>query len=57
MNLFFDLINFSSAETDANANGIIQGSIDTELSNIGYLQSKALGQYFTASSFLTYVFK
>jgi broad specificity phosphatase PhoE len=36
---------FFSAETYANANGIIQGSTDTELSNIGYLQSKALGQY------------
>ncbi len=36
---------FSSAETHANADGIIQGSIDTELSDIGYLQSKALGRY------------
>lgn len=33
-----------SAETDANADGIIQGLIDTELSDIGYRQSKALGQ-------------
>ncbi len=36
---------FFSAETNANADGIIQGAIDTELSNIGYLQSKALGRY------------
>jgi len=36
---------YFSAETDANADGIIQGLIDTKLSNIGYLQSKALGRY------------
>jgi broad specificity phosphatase PhoE len=36
---------FFSAETNSNADGIIQGLIDTELSNIGYLQSKALGRY------------
>jgi broad specificity phosphatase PhoE len=34
-----------SAETHENADGIIQGLNDTELSNIGYLQSKALGRY------------
>lgn len=35
----------SSAETDANADGVIQGLTDTELSNIGYLQSQALGRH------------
>ena len=34
-----------SAETHANAEGIIQGLVDTDLSNIGYLQSQALGQH------------
>jgi len=34
-----------SAETQANSDGIIQGLTDTELSNIGYLQSQALGRY------------
>jgi len=43
--LFFFYSQFFSAETYANANGIIQGSLDTELSNLGYLQSKALGRY------------
>ncbi len=36
---------FLSAETNANADGIIQGLTDTELSTIGYLQSQALGRY------------
>ena len=39
-------IRFFSAETNANAHGIIQGSLDTELSPIGYLQSQALARYF-----------
>jgi hypothetical protein len=34
-----------SAETPANSEGIIQGLTDTELSNIGYLQSQALGKH------------
>ena len=34
-----------SAETHANADGIIQGLTDTELSHIGYLQSQALGRH------------
>ena len=34
---------FFSAETHANAEGTIQGILDTELSSIGYQQSKALG--------------
>jgi broad specificity phosphatase PhoE len=38
-------IHCSSAETHANADGIIQGLLDTELSNIGYLQSQAVGRY------------
>jgi len=40
--IFFSYV---SAETSANANGIIQGSIDTELSEIGYLQAKAVGRH------------
>ncbi|CAF3329932.1 unnamed protein product [Rotaria sp. Silwood1] len=41
----FNLTLVRHAETHANAEGIIQGLLDTELSNIGYLQSQALGQY------------
>ncbi len=42
MNLVFSLF---SAETHANSEGIIQGLADTELSEIGYLQSQALGHH------------
>lgn len=41
----FNLTLVRHAETHANSEGIIQGLVDTELSNIGYLQSKALGRY------------
>jgi len=41
----FNLTLVRHAETHANADGVIQGLIDTELSNIGYLQSQALGRY------------
>ncbi|CAF0850786.1 unnamed protein product [Rotaria sp. Silwood1] len=41
----FNLTLVRHAETHANAEGIIQGLLDTELSNIGYQQSKALGRY------------
>ena len=34
-----------SAETNANAEGIIQGLMDTELSTIGCLQAQALGRH------------
>ena len=43
--IFIHLCFFFSAETHANADGIIQGLTDTELSNIGYLQSQALGRH------------
>ncbi len=42
---FIPLFYLLSAETHANAEGIIQGLTDTELSNIGYLQSQALGRH------------
>lgn len=38
------LLSFS-AETNANAEGTIQGTLDTELSDIGYKQAKVLGQH------------
>ncbi|CAF0902154.1 unnamed protein product [Rotaria sordida] len=41
----FNLTLVRHAATHANAAGTIQGLIDTELSNIGHLQSQALGQY------------
>ncbi|UJR25461.1 hypothetical protein I4U23_006808 [Adineta vaga] len=41
----FNLTLVRHAETHANADGIIQGLIDTELSTIGYLQSQALGRH------------
>ncbi|CAF1263739.1 unnamed protein product [Adineta steineri] len=41
----FNLTLVRHAETHANADGIIQGLSDTELSNIGYLQSQALGRH------------
>jgi broad specificity phosphatase PhoE len=40
----FNLTLVRHAETHANADGIIQGLTDTELSNIGCLQSQALGR-------------
>ena len=43
--IFNHLIRVYSAETNANAHGIIQGSLDTELSSMGYLQSRALARY------------
>ncbi|CAF4823003.1 unnamed protein product, partial [Rotaria magnacalcarata] len=39
----FNLTLVRHAETYANAEGIIQGILDTELSNTGYHQSRALG--------------
>ncbi|CAF4861393.1 unnamed protein product [Rotaria socialis] len=41
----FNLTLVRHAETHANAEGIIQGLLDTELSYIGYLQAKALGRH------------
>jgi len=41
----FNLTLVRHGETSANADGIIQGQTDTELSPIGYQQSRALGRY------------
>jgi broad specificity phosphatase PhoE len=41
----FNLTLIRHAETHENSEGIIQGLNDTELSNIGHLQSQALGRY------------
>ncbi|CAF1401280.1 unnamed protein product [Rotaria magnacalcarata] len=47
----FNLTLVRHAETHANAEGIIQGLLDTELSRIGYLQAKALGQHLQCHCF------
>ncbi|CAF1594833.1 unnamed protein product, partial [Adineta ricciae] len=47
----FNLTLVRHAETHANAEGIIQGLIDTELSAIGYLQCQALGRHLQSHRF------